>query len=1422
MYLLILLLVSLPAVQRWLGGVAARKLSKELNIEVHVGNLRLGLFNRLVADDVILYDQQGDTLLSAARVGAKAQLRPLFSGKVRLANVQLFGFNIHLKKSSARSPYNVQFVIDKLSNPDSDEPSNMDLAISSAVIRRGTITHDLIYKPIRTGFDIAHLRLSDISIKASLKRLTSNSATLAISHLSFTEANSGLRIEGLMFNAIVDDGEARVNEFTMRLPHSSISVPQLTAHFDGQQIQDAAAEIESTLTPADLAAFVPQLDIYTDALSLNAKATLNDTTLDIPTLSVTSSDLRLLCNGSAQRLSSSEAISTELDLQELYMSQKSLSQLQQLIGEAPVNLEALGATHAEGHFTAVANSILTDASIDCQVQTAIGDIDLKGTLADADQFQLDVHTSELSLTTLFNNDSTNLYIPHCLAIDTQVEGSWQQLSARGQAELKGIEWMDRTISNVQMDFGTERQRANLTMSVSDPDYALTLNADLTDTHDFTKDEDILNNISGTIELTDVSINDPQLSIALQRLWLNMDNSSAQRSISLRSDFVDLDAQGRFNLLSLAESTQQILHRALPSLIPTPQPKSDYLYNDIKFDIFMQHPDPLLQLAGLDMSVPKQCRIAGQISSPQGMLTLHATAPQLLYGNEDLRDITIVLDSRNDSLQAEIEMLRTVKSGLANLGMAAVGGHDRLLYEAVWDVPSTPVIRGTLTADTHFSRDRSNNLAADIQIRPTNISIGDTIWHVRQTDLTLSQGVLDVNNMQIEHGDAFLRLGGKASARPDDQLWIELEDINLGYILDFIHIGGVDLEARVSGTIIAHHLFSHPMIEANVLARDFAVNGCVVGDTRAHGGWERHDANTIDIDAYITDPATEQRSHAKCIIHPGHRPDSGIDLQVDAHHLSAAFVGRYTQSFLKDFAVAVTGDVHLYGPFGALDLAGNAQIDTAFLTVPSLGVRYVITDGLLNMHPGRVELSRVQVHDLSYQNGNRHSAILAGAMTYDHFRDIAYDIIIDATDMLCYDFRDFGDMPFYATVFATGNAHLRGNTSHLLVELQGQPTAGSVLTYNATSPENTTDNQFIRWKQKTPAVIEDPAQAQDAQATTSTTPQHSWDAEQSGIDMRINMDLDVQPDATIGLLMDQRTGDMISLNGRGNLKASYHNRGTFQLYGVYHVERGTYRLSMQNLIRKEFLFQRGGTLTFGGQPLQAALDLQAIYTVPSVSLNDLAAGSNISNSNVRVNCIMNIGGSAEHPRVSFDFDIPNVNEDEKQMVRSLISTEEERNLQVIYLLGIGRFYTYDYTAEQSQASTAMNGLLSSTLSGQLNNLLTNAIGTNASWNFGTNLSTGQQGWNEVDVEGMLSGRLLNNRLIFNGTFGYRDRPMTASNTNFVGDFDLQYQLTRSGNISLKAYSETNDRYFTKSALTTQGVGILLRKDFNSVRDLLHRK
>ena len=410
-------------------------------------------------------------------------------------------------------------------------------------------------------------------------------------------------------------------------------------------------------------------------------------------------------------------------------------------------------------------------------------------------------------------------------------------------------------------------------------------------------------------------------------------------------------------------------------------------------------------------------------------------------------------------------------------------------------------------------------------------------------------------------------------------------------------------------------------------------------------------------------------------------------------------------------------------------------------------------------------------------------------------------------------KTFDDQPFYGTLFSTGNVHLFGGEGRLQVDAAIAPEKGSSLTYNVDTPGGVTNSDFITYVDR--AVVDSLRHNEDVSVTSSAR-----DLSKLSTDIRVNIDMDMSPSMRLRLLMNRKSDDLIDIGGEGRLLANFHNKGRFNLYGTFTIVDGIYNLSFQEIIRKNFTFRPGGTVSFAGPPLNAVLNLQAAYTVPNVSLNDLGSSS-LGFNNTRVDCLMNVTGRAASPVITFDFDLPNATEDEKRIVHSMVSTEEERNMQVIYLLGVGRFYSYQAQAQQGtagQTGTAMYSFMASTLSQRFNKLLGSAIGSN-NWNFGANVRTGSTGWDNVDVEGMLSGRLFDNRLLVNGNFGYRESYYTTR--NIITDVDVQYLLTRNGSIAIKGYNKTNDRYFVQNSFNTQGIGIQFQKEFNRFNQLFRR-
>ncbi len=99
-YIGTIVLLNIPNVQRTMSVFVAEELSEVLNTKVVIGRINMGLLNRIIIDDVLLDDQSGQEMLKVTRLSAKFDILPFFKGKISISSVQLFGFNINLRKET--------------------------------------------------------------------------------------------------------------------------------------------------------------------------------------------------------------------------------------------------------------------------------------------------------------------------------------------------------------------------------------------------------------------------------------------------------------------------------------------------------------------------------------------------------------------------------------------------------------------------------------------------------------------------------------------------------------------------------------------------------------------------------------------------------------------------------------------------------------------------------------------------------------------------------------------------------------------------------------------------------------------------------------------------------------------------------------------------------------------------------------------------------------------------------------------------------------------------------------------------------------------------------------------------------------------------------------------------------------------------
>lgn len=1432
LYLGIILFTATPACQRWLAGKASDVLSEQLKTKVNIGNARIGLFNRIVLDDALICDLEGDTLLSAARISSKIDVLQLLKGRIRIENVQLFGYDINLRKRTKDGPYNFQFIIDSFASQDTTS-TPLDLAISNIVIRRGVLSHDLDYEPESDHFSIAHFQLDDLSLEASLDKLTNDDISVDIKKLSLVESRSGLRLDNLKATFMADKYEARLKDAEIRLPNTEL---KLSAKLNnravgGWKLDDrmlAALLIEGRLMPTDLAPLFPEANLLSQPVDIAADATLHQRRFTLSQFEVATDGFNLSTKAIGHVNTKDTLLAMPFDdilvsikqfnaSNEFYaplLSKLSSEQYKKVLKPDLASMLArFGDISLEGVVQADNHTRRSEADIN--LKTSIGDVIAQGNVTGEDQFQLTATTNDFRLAELLS-ENKDFPVDH-LTIETDLAGSLKNGSAKGNVKSDGLTIKGTQIDHIDADLDFSARSVQAMVKLTDDQYECAFNANLTSTQNITFDTKGLNQLQGFVKLDDLQVKSGEHKYFLDNMYIALANDDHGHHMLVRGDFIDAHADGRFNYSTIVPTAQAMLHKSMPSLIPEPKTSLQPTDDHIDFSVNLWDTKALQQFADLDIDLLEPGYIEGSVDGKKQKMTVKADLPHVIYGAENLRAASLVFNQEHDSLTTFLTLQRMMATGPLDLSFSADAKNDELHSVFNWDDHNLPALKGSLSTASHFSKDDHGKFGANIKLLPSQVIVSDTIWNVMPAQVNIHDKIVDVHDFQVSQLGRHLIVNGRISKDNADTLYADLRGINLQYIFGLIDFHDVELAGLATGSVKAHNFFDDIAVDADLRVDNFTLNDGLLGTVYVTGGFGRKDERAIDLDAFIHEPIHKEISHVIGLIKPGHEEGRGMTLDIQARYLNTYFINYFTEGIFTDFKGQVTGHANLHGPFKQLDLEGDLAVDTLSTTIDVLGTHYHLLGGdSIHLYPGGIRFRDVKIYDRYHRLGTSdHYADMDGELRFQHFKNMEYDFNITAHNFLGYDFRDFGDQTFYGTVFANGNVKLSGVPGQLNVDINCRPTSGTVFTYNVSTPDATTENEFITFVNKEEGARQASVGGQSGLSGSSNDNSNENTGDDEPNDMHINFDLDITPDAQLRLLMDPRSEDYITLFGNGHIRANFYNKGRFQMYGTYRVDHGTYRLSLQDVIRKDFQFQQGSTITFGGDPMKGDLNLQAVYTVPSVSLNDLSVGNNFSASNVRVNCIMNIGGRAEQPNVSFDFDIPNVNEDEKQMVRSLISTEEERNLQVIYLLGIGRFYTYGLADQQSQANSAVQSLLSSTLSGQFNNFLSNAIG-NSNWNFGTNFTTNTYGFNDVDVEGSLSGRLLNNRLLINGTFGYRDTPI--ANTNFIGDFDVQWLLTKSGNLSLRAYSETNDRYFTKTALTTQGIGLQVKKDFNNLREL----
>lgn len=1438
-FLLFLLLMSLrlAPVKSRLASYASAELAVRYGIPLDVEEVEVRGLNDVRLRNVVLHGIDGDTVVCAEEARAYLQTKRLLDGEVRVNTLVFAAPDVRLSRTAPGEELNIQFLVDLLSRDKKEEKSRIDLRINQLLMYDGRLSYDVLSEARDSvGFDPEHILVTDFACNLSLKELRDDRLDLYIRSISGKE-NCGLTLERLRANVLKEGDSIAVGNLELRTARSSFAADHIVACTDSawSNVTVSGSLHSNCFAPEDAALFVALPEDVISPVRFSVDGYYRKDSADVA-VSLSAIDDSFGIKAAAMAINPfAEHMQGRVIVDNCFADKNVMATIVSYLkpGSPAFGLTGLaGGVHLSGDVSFDKDKVDGSLAVGCES----GAIAAKGYLASNWDYRLSLNGEGMNLEKLAG-------VAGLEACEVSLEASGNLKASDDYAAISGavenlvykgyryapIEFSGHCAADlITAKLGTDDPNAKLRLtarySIADDrmlkltlrsdriaptelnlypgDKSQTFSFDLNGEYiDYGDGKTIVNaKIDNLCHKSDID------TTFVRNLYVCDNKAGEERIFVVTSDFATVSLYGDFDFKRIKSSLADILKSHLPVLDITPDSDaSPSFVNDFYYDVAIINTTPLTKMFNLPMTVLEPSGIKGVFNERENIFNVDGSINKIELNGGLIRALSINGKSGHGGLDLNVQLTKPLSRKKKNFDyndqaedivvrINANVESDKIRGIVNWNNFKTDdVMMGMVRMDAGLGRNAKRELELTANIYEDSIIHKNRVWHVNEGTVSGRIDRLLVENIGLYSEGQSLRVEGVLGKEVSDSLNAYLNNVDVAAVFDFIKFKTLEFGGRASGTASGTGLLSAPNAGGHLAVENFSIDGAVLGDGNVYVGWE-NDTKSIVLGADIYNSENEL-STVKGFLS---QPNDTITLQIDAKNLNAAFLDKKLGKFLSGIDGTASGKVHIHGGWRLVDLEGAVALFCS-AKVNANNTRYYFTGDSIRFSRGVMAFDNARVYDRFGNSGS-----LSGPLRHNNLSNWTCNFNIKANEMLVYDTDDFGTLPFYGTVFATGDAMIKSDGTGFLLKANVKSMPGSRFVYNSNVTSGARDNSFVTFTDNSKRNRKEEPQVQEVEKKDAFS--------KTASKLTLDFMLDVNEHLDVKVYTNLQNDDYISLSGAGPVNAIYDDKTGFSMKGNLNLVRGLYKFTIQDIFPKVFDISKGSTIAFNGDPFRAALNLKAKYFVPSASLSDLSTEI-ARRKTVKVNCVMDITGTLASPNLAFDLELPEGSEEERELLASVASTPDQKNMQFVYLLGVGKFYTFDTNNAQAgmtNSSSAVESLISNTISGQINNMLGKII-NNGNWDISGNISTSERGWNSMEVEGMLRGRLLDNRLQINGNLGYRENPI--ANRNVIGDFELLWLLSPKYNWNIKAYSKTNDRYFSKTDLTTQGVGTSILFEFD---------
>ncbi|PVH26466.1 translocation/assembly module TamB domain-containing protein [Sphingobacterium corticibacter] len=1405
----------------------------------------------------IKYDDEAsgmDTKFDLRKLIANIEEMDLNKEIVRIKDVTLEESDSYVLFGKVDAPVSAATVQD--TSTAEAQPMNWVVSLGKLNVEKTNFWFKDENQPRTKGLDFFNMRLSNFetdlqdlyysadSISGSLKNLTVKDHSgffLKQVKADFAYHNTGAMIE----NLYVETSKSLIRDYV------KVSYPSLDAlSEDLSKIQIEANIKKSHIDMSDLRFLAPDLEKEESMKPLLAQkfyidgrvhGFVND--LYIPNFEFKTLDnTHMLAKAHIKGLPDVEKLYVDLDLRKFTTGRRDI---ERLVAKSmlPDSIQLPNAISLTGKFKGGMTAFATNMDL----ITEQGNASVNGNMSMARDttYDLRVAINDLNIGQILGQDS----VLGIIAADAHIKGTGldpKTMLAQVRGTVNRADAMGYSYRDITMDL--EANRGDIRGNINSPDpnvrFDLDLDANMHDTYP---------RLTATLMID---------SVNLQNLKLMDDDFRYHGKVVADFETLDIDyLNGSLKVLNsnIAHNADRYYLDTLALTASTTAERSRILFNS---EFLNAHLVGNYRLSELGTSIQDIVRV---YYNPTNVVDTTSYSPQrfefsarvnhsriireLVPDLEEMRDITLdgTFDSETKTLIAKLLAPKLIYSGteVENVGADIITVDSTLYYNALINrisVSSIELINTIISGDV-----ADNNLNFGLWIRDkeskpqyhlgAKMSAGNNnyILSMLEDGLMLNYDTWNVRpNNQIAFGDAGVLVrdfvlnhaGQELSVQSQDSTYnspiaLNFNNFRIETISRMVDSESLDVGGGINGTATVSRLESNPVFISDLMINAFSFAKQEVGDISIKVNNETQ--NTFAADVAITGNGNEVQLLGTFMSPP--EGDAQINASLEFKPMMMKTLEAFSFGNLKDTEGNISGKIDIAGTTAAPRITGGLTFNNSKMNVAMLNSTMLINNQTISFNNQGVQFKQFEIRD-----AKNNAARINGSVRTTDYSDFAFNLSLNMDDFEAMNSTMEDNDMFYGKMYLTTALKVTGDMNSPRVD-------GSIRT------NDKTDFYFVV-PNENPGVAERDGVVKFVDRSDSTSRNifarldSLTTAPTALTGMNISLKLQTDPEARFTVVLDPGTKDELHIQGVANLTAGIDASEKITMSGTYTIEKGEYTVPLGPLSR-QFTFQKGSVITWGGDPLDANMNITAVYrnrfpTLELVQSQVQLQSQNLYRQRIPFNVLLKLSGALFTPDLAFDIQLDentsmvpqDVTNNVNIALANMRNDPAELNKQVFSLIALGRFMAAN-PFESLSGGGGVEGMARSTVSnfltGQLNNLTSDLIrGVDIDFNLQSEQDylTGSA-QNRTDLNVGISRALFDDRIKVTVGSNFEvegnSRPGEKA-SNIAGDVSIEGRISPDGRYIGRVFRKNQYQPTLQGQFVETGIGLVANITYDRFREI----